>query len=108
VRLWKLELQRLANELDILIEVHHLPPETSKWNKIEHRLFSFITQNWRPNRWSVIASSLICSRRRPPKLGSLCELHDKSYPKGSLKIKRADLHTIRLPIAQKGCFQTTP
>src|SRR5271166_5842221 len=47
VRLWKLELQRLADELAISIEVHHLPPGTSKWNKIEHRLFSFITQNWR-------------------------------------------------------------
>jgi hypothetical protein len=50
VRLWKLELQRLADELAISIEVHHLPPGTSKWNKIEHRLFSFITQNWRAKR----------------------------------------------------------
>jgi hypothetical protein len=57
--LWKLEWQRLANELDISIEVHHLPPETRKWNKIEHRLFSFITQTGGPNRWLVIASSLI-------------------------------------------------
>ena len=47
VRLWKLELQKLANELGIDITVHHLPPGTSKWNKIEHRLFSFITMNWR-------------------------------------------------------------
>jgi hypothetical protein len=42
-RLWKRELQALANELGIEIKVHHLPPGTSKWNKIEHRLFSFIT-----------------------------------------------------------------
>lgn len=47
VRLWKIELQQLANELRIPISVCHLPPGTSKWNKIEHRLFSFITQNWR-------------------------------------------------------------
>ena len=47
MRLWKFELQRLADELGLSIEVHHLPPGTSKWNKIEHRLFSFITQNWR-------------------------------------------------------------
>ena len=47
MRLWKFELQALANELDIEITVCHLPPGTSKWNKIEHRLFSFITQNWR-------------------------------------------------------------
>src|ERR1700719_881961 len=47
VRLWKRELQNLANELGIAITVCHLPPGTSKWNKIEHRLFSFIAQNWR-------------------------------------------------------------
>ena len=47
VRLWKLELQALADELGLAITVCHFPPGTSKWNKIEHRLFSFITQNWR-------------------------------------------------------------
>ena len=47
VRLWKRELQNLANELGISITVCHLPPGTSQWNGIEHRLFSFITQNWR-------------------------------------------------------------
>ena len=47
VRLWKRELQNLANELGMAITVCHLPPGTSKWNRIEHRLFSFITQNWR-------------------------------------------------------------
>src|ERR1700674_2098709 len=47
VRLWKRELQELANELGLDITVSHLPPGTSKWNKIEHRLFSFISQNWR-------------------------------------------------------------
>ena len=47
LRLWKLELQGLADELGFPITVCHLPPGTSKWNKIEHRLFSFITQNWR-------------------------------------------------------------
>lgn len=46
-RLWKLELQHLANEVGMPIAVHHLPPGTSKWNKIEHRLFSYITMNWR-------------------------------------------------------------
>lgn len=47
LRLWKRELQRLADELAISIEVHHLPPGTTNWNKIEPRLFSFITHNWR-------------------------------------------------------------
>lgn len=47
VRLWKLELQRLANELAIKIHIRHFPPGTSKWNRIEHRLFSYISKNWR-------------------------------------------------------------
>jgi hypothetical protein len=47
VRLWKVELQKLADETGLEISVCHLPPGTSKWNKIEHRLFSFISQNWR-------------------------------------------------------------
>ena len=47
LRLWKLELQKLANEIGIPISVSHFPPGTSKWNKVEHRLFSFITKNWR-------------------------------------------------------------
>jgi hypothetical protein len=47
VRLWKVELRKLADELGVLITVCHLPPGTSKWNKIEHRLFSFSTGNWR-------------------------------------------------------------
>jgi hypothetical protein len=47
VRLWKRELQVLADELGIAITVNHLPPGTSKWNRIEHKLFAFITMNWR-------------------------------------------------------------
>jgi hypothetical protein len=46
-RLWKIALQNLANELGLRLTVSHFPPGTSKWNKVEHRLFSFITQNWR-------------------------------------------------------------
>ena len=47
LRLWKWELQRLANEMSLPISVSHFPPGTSKWNKVEHRLFSFISSNWR-------------------------------------------------------------
>src|SRR5262245_54607480 len=47
LRLWKLELQRLADDTTLAIEVCHFPPGTSKWNKVEHRLFSFISSNWR-------------------------------------------------------------
>jgi hypothetical protein len=46
-RLWRVALQELANELQLPLQVSHFPPGTSKWNKIEHRLFSFITKNWR-------------------------------------------------------------
>ena len=46
-RMWKFELQQLADELDMIIHVHHFPPGTSKWNKIEHKLFSYISKNWR-------------------------------------------------------------
>jgi hypothetical protein len=47
LRVWKYELQRLADKLDLTIRVSHFPPGTSKWNKLEHRLFSFISINWR-------------------------------------------------------------
>jgi hypothetical protein len=47
VRLWKLELQKLADETGLVLHVLHYPPGTSKWNKIEHRMFCHITQNWR-------------------------------------------------------------
>ena len=103
VRLWKLELQRLADELGISIEVHHLPPGTSKWNKIEHRLFSFITQNWRAKplvSYRVIVD-LIAATTTQTGLKVLCELDDKTYPKAirvsdeqmrSLNIQRDDFH----------------
>ncbi len=66
VRLWKVELQDLANEIGIGIEVHHLPPGTSKWNRIEHKLFSFISMNWRAKpfvsyRVIVITHPLRCA-----------------------------------------------
>ena len=103
VRLWKRELQRLADELGISIEVHHLPPGTSKWNKIEHRLFSFITQNWRAKplvSYRTIVE-LIAATTTKTGLKVLCELDSNSYDKGivvsdaemaTLNIKRADFH----------------
>jgi len=103
VRLWKIELQRLADELDILIEVHHFPPGTSKWNKIEHRLFSFITQNWRATpliSYRVIVD-LIAATTTETGLKVLCELDSNRYPKGivvsdaemaNLNIQRAEFH----------------
>ncbi len=103
VRLWKLELQRLADELGIDIEVHHLPPGTSKWNKIEHRLFSFITMNWRAKplvSYRVIVD-LISATKTDTGLTVRCELDPETYPKGvvvsdaelaAIKIKPAEFH----------------
>ena len=84
VRLWKRELQRLANELGIEINVHHLPPGTSKWNKIEHRLFSFISMNWRAKplvSYRVIVD-LISATTTDTGLTVRCELDTNVYPKG--------------------------
>jgi hypothetical protein len=84
VRLWKRELQSLANELGINIRVHHLPPGTSKWNKIEHRLFSFISMNWRAKplvSYRVIID-LISATTTETGLTVQCELDTKTYTKG--------------------------
>ena len=103
VRLWKYQLQKLADELCIEINVHHLPPGTSKWNKIEHRLFSFISMNWRAKplvSYRVIVD-LISATTTDAGLKVRCELDKKSYPKGivvsdqemaKIKILRADFH----------------
>src|SRR5271154_2918254 len=103
VRLWKLELQKLANELGIEITVHHLPPGTSKWNKIEHRLFSFITMNWRAKplvSYQVIID-LIGATTTATGLKVVCKLDNNVYPKGvvvsdeelaTINIVRADFH----------------
>ena len=103
VRLWKRELQTLANELGIEITVHHLPPGTSKWNKIEHRLFSFITMNWRAKplvSYRVIVD-LISATTTDTGLTVRCELDTNLYPKGiavadkdmdAINISRADFH----------------
>jgi hypothetical protein len=66
-RLWKTELQKLANETGLEISVCHLPPGTSKWNKIEHRLFSYISQNWRgkPLVSHEVAINLIAATTHP-------------------------------------------
>lgn len=84
VRLWKLELQKLANETGLSISVSHLPPGTSKWNKIEHRLFSFITQNWRgkPLVTHEVIVNLIAATSTKKGLQVRCQLDTNSYPKG--------------------------
>ncbi len=84
LRLWKRELQALANELGIDISVHHFPPGTSKWNRIEHRLFSFISMNWRAKplvSYRVIVD-LISATTTDTGLTVRCELDTNAYPKG--------------------------
>jgi hypothetical protein len=85
VRLWKIELRKLADELGITITVCHLPPGTSKWNKIEHRLFSFITGNWRgkPLVSHQVVVQLIAATTTDTGLKVLCELDQNNYRPGS-------------------------
>lgn len=84
VRLWKWELHKLACETGLTIHVCHLPPGTSKWNKIEHRLFSFISQNWRgqPLLTHATIVNLIANTRTTTGLKVRCVLDRKRYPKG--------------------------
>jgi len=97
VRLWKLELQRLADETGLDISVCHFPPGTSKWNKIEHRLFSFITQNWRgkPLVSHEVIVNLIAATTTRTGLHVKSQLDTGTYPKG-IKVSKAEFATIRL------------
>jgi hypothetical protein len=82
VRLWKWELQRFANQTGLAVTVCHLPPGTSKWNKIEHRLFSFISQNWRgkPLLTHATIINLIAHTQTAQGLRVQCELDRRKYP----------------------------
>ena len=94
VRLWKRELQALANELGIAITVCHLPPGTSKWNKIEHRLFSFITQNWRGRPLvSYQTIVLIAATTTDAGLKVQCEIDPNTYPAG-VRVSDAEMDAI--------------
>jgi hypothetical protein len=97
VRLWKIELQELANELRIPITVCHLPLGTGKWNKIEHRLFSFITLNWRgkPLRSFRTIVQLIAATSTTTGLTVRAELDENKYPKG-VKISDEKFAAIQL------------
>jgi hypothetical protein len=97
VRLWKLELQKLANELGIPVTVCHLPPGTSKWNKIEHKMFSFITQNWRgkPLVDYQTIISLIAATKTEKGLQVRSDLDDNVYEKGR-KVSDAELAAINV------------
>jgi Rhodopirellula transposase DDE domain len=97
VRLWKLELQKLADELSVPITVCHLPPGTSKWNRIEHRLFSFITGNWRgkPLVSHQVIVQLIAATTTTTGLKVRCELDPNAYPAG-LKVSDDEIKAVNL------------
>jgi len=99
VRLWKLELQGVADEIGIPIRVSHYPPGTSKWNKIEHRLFSFITMNWRgePLISHEVMINLIANTKTKKGLSVKVELDKREYPKG---IKVSDDEFAKINIAR--------
>lgn len=103
LRLWKVELQKLATELGIPISVSHFPPGTSKWNKIEHRLFSFISMNWkgRPLVSHEVVVNLIAATTTKTGLKVRAGLDQNSYPTGlvvtdeelaEVKIQRDKFH----------------
>lgn len=96
-RLWKVRLQALADELGLRISVCHFPPGTSKWNKIEHRMFSYISMNWRGhplvNLETVI--NLIANTTTEKGLKIQADLDDTAYPTG-LKVSDQELEAINL------------
>ena len=96
-RLWKVELQKLADELGLSVAVCHFPPGTSKWNKIEHRLFSQITQNWRGRSLEShdIIVHLIANTTSTAGLKVPCQLDTTPYPTG-VPVSAADLQAVQM------------
>ena len=96
-RAWKYQLQQLANKLDLSFRVSHFPPGTSKWNKIEHRLFSFISINWRgrPLRTYETIINLIGNTTHRGGLVVRAQLDRGSYPTG-LRISKKNMDTLNI------------
>ena len=97
IRLWKRELQQFANEQNLEISVCHFPPGTSKWNKIEHRMFNHISMNWRgkPLSSHEVIVNLIANTTTRQGLEIQAEIDSNSYPKG-IKVTDAQLEEINL------------
>ena len=97
LRLWKVELQRLADETGLAFQVCHYPPGTSKWNKIEHRMFCHITQTWRatPLTSRLAVVELIANTTTKTGLTVRCELDTNTYPKG-IKVSDEEMATLNL------------
>lgn len=97
LRLWKVELQKLANETGLCIQVCHFPPGTSKWNKVEHRLFSFISSNWRgePLKDYETVVKLIAKTTTAKGLKVRCKLDRRKYPTGR-KITAEEMNEVNM------------
>jgi hypothetical protein len=97
VRLFKVELQKLADETRLTLQVCHYPPGTSKWNKIEHRLFCHITENWRgtPLTSRLAVVELIASTTTKTGLTVRCELDTRTYPKG-IKVSEEEMASLNI------------
>jgi hypothetical protein len=97
LRLWKLELQKFADQTALAIAVCHFPPGTSKWNKIEHRLFSFISSNWRgePLRDYETIVNLIAATTTAKGLKVTCRLDRRKYPTGR-EVSDAQMQNVNL------------
>ncbi len=96
-RLWKVELQKLADEIGLCITVCHYPPGTSKWNVIEHKMFSYITKNWRgrPLISHETIVNLIANTTTTSGLSIQCQLDTQKYPKG-IKVSDEELASVNL------------
>jgi hypothetical protein len=96
-RLWKVALQEVANRLGIPIQVCHLPPGTSTWNKIEHRMFCHITQNWRgrPLVSHEVIINLIANTTTQTGLTIQAELDTGKYPTG-IKVSDDELAAVNM------------
>lgn len=97
LRLWKWELQKFADDIGIALAVSHFPPGTSKWNKVEHRLFSFISSNWRgePLRDYETIVHLIARTTTAKGLSVICRLDRRKYPTGR-KVSNAQMKHVNL------------
>lgn len=97
VRLWRVQLQQLADELQMIIQVCHFPPGTSKWNKIEHRMFCHITNNWRgrPLVSRQVVVNLIGNTTTKTGLRIRSQLDENSYPAG-IKVTEEQLATLAI------------
>ena len=97
VKLWKVELQKLANKINCDIQVCHFPPGTSKWNKIEHRMFCHISQNWRgrPLTSREVVVNLISNTKTNKGLNIMAELDESTYEKG-IKVSKDMLEAVSI------------